>query len=358
MSLLADLLSKVKRQGENREVPPGLKRIVSDSTGRNMVRRKIIISSFLSMLAVAGGIGTVYVIELYPGPSKTVTGPQPVKKPADHPLITASPNPAAVETSGKKENQPLTGTYKTAPPERVSLTAAKRLRTEAARAPESASPQPAPRDQPEKPTTAQAEAKQVELKDDKPRNSKGDRDLYLYTARTYESQKEYQQAFLNYKKALETDNGNFIIMNNMSGVLLHMGNPEEALKYAKYALGIRKDYVPSLVNLGIAHIHTGNLPEGEGCLSKALLIEPLNSYAILNLGLLFERRGDNDKAYNYFIKLSETGDIQGNLGIARIHEKQGRGPSAARVYRDIISTNGVDADTKKTAMERLLRLGQ
>ena len=201
--------------------------------------------------------------------------------------------------------------------------------------------------------TKQDEAKKEELQ-----NSKGDRDFYLYTARTHESRKEYQQAFYNYTRALEIDNSNYIIMNNMSSVLLHLGNSEEAIKYSKYALGIRKDYVPSLINLGIAHIMTGKLPEGEGYLAKALSIEPLNSYAIFNIGLLFEKRGDNDKAYGYFFKLSEMGDIQGHLGIARVLEKQGRGPNAARVYRDIISISGIDPNIKRLANERLLQLGQ
>ncbi|MDI6801745.1 MAG: hypothetical protein QMD01_06840 [Thermodesulfovibrionales bacterium] len=34
--------------------------------------------------------------------------------------------------------------------------------------------------------------------------------------------------------------------------------------------------------------------------------------------------GDDEKAHNYYLKLSEMDDAQGDLGIARIKEKQGK----------------------------------
>jgi tetratricopeptide (TPR) repeat protein len=180
--------------------------------------------------------------------------------------------------------------------------------------------------------------------------------VYLYTARTYESKKDYHQALLNYKKAMEFDPGNYIIMNNISSVLIHLGSFEESIKYAKNVLTIKKDYAPSLINIGIAYIRLNNPSEGEACLSKALSIEPSNSFALLNLGLLYEKRGDNDRAYSYFSKLSEMGNIQGYLGIARIAEKQGRSSDAVRIYREVLSMNNIDPKTRKLVNDRLLQI--
>ncbi len=112
-----------------------------------------------------------------------------------------------------------------------------------------------------------------------------------------------------------------------------------------------------MINIGIAYIRLNNQSEGEAYLSKALSIEPSNSYALLNLGLLYEKRGDNDKAYGYFSKLSEIGNIHGHLGIARIAEKQGRNSDAVRIYREILSMNNIDPKTRKLVNDRLLLLG-
>ena len=183
-----------------------------------------------------------------------------------------------------------------------------------------------------------------------------DKDSLLYSARAYESKKDYYQALLNYKKALELDPQNYIIMNNISSVLIHMENFSDALRYLENALSIKRDYVPSLINLGITYIRLGNSVEGESYLLKALSIEPSNKNAMFNIAIFCERQGDNDKAYNYFYKLFEMGEIQGCLGTARIAEKQGNISLAVRVYKEILSMGGVDTQIKKLANERLVYL--
>ncbi|MBA4348646.1 MAG: hypothetical protein C0415_01460 [Thermodesulfovibrio sp.] len=192
-------------------------------------------------------------------------------------------------------------------------------------------------------------------------------DAHLHIAKAYESKREYHQALQSYKRALEIDPDNYIIMNNISSVLINMGAADdktrlsrfqEAIQYSKNALNIKKDYVPSLINLGIASLQLGNFTEGESYLTKVLSIEPSNNLAALNLAILYEKRGEHDKAYDYFSKLSSTGDIRGYLGAARILEKQGKVSEAARFYREIISKTTVDSNTKRFATERLQQLGQ
>jgi Tfp pilus assembly protein PilF len=188
------------------------------------------------------------------------------------------------------------------------------------------------------------------------RDDLANRDVYLYTARTYESKRDYQQALYNYKKALGLDPENYIILNNISSILIQMGSYEESIVYSKNALAVKNTYPPSLINLGIACIRIDKLTEGEGYLTKALSIEPSNRYAILNLAIMQERQGDLDKAYASFYRLSGMGDIQGYLGIARIAEKRGKNSDAARIYQEILSMNDVDPKLKKLARERLSRI--
>jgi Tfp pilus assembly protein PilF len=355
VSLLADLLSKVKYksasvgEGRKTDVPPDLKRVVSSSAEKEATKKRILILSVLVLLAIAAGVGAVYLMELYIKPSakkrmaKTTTPAQIATRPT-LPQVE-SPKPQAPATKSE-----------------LSKTK-----------PKAAKPKPAkeiPKQKPEQKKTPEpkaepkaenfqkdAEKKPAIAQEPQPKPQDSQKDVYLYTARTYESKKDYHQALLNYKKAMEIDPGNYIIMNNISSVLIHLGSFEESIKYAKNVLAIKKDYVPSLINIGIAYIRLNNPAEGEAYLSKALSIEPSNSYALLNLGLLYEKRGDNDRAYGYFSKLSEMGNIQGHLGIARIAEKQGRSSDAVRIYREILSMNNIDPRTRKLVNDRLLLLG-
>lgn len=334
MSLLNDLLSKVKAPDKRGDVPPGLKQAVSESAKKDATRRKMITLSILVSLSVIAGIGAVYLMDTFTKPAtlkrvknqesgiksqelrvRTVPQPQPVKP---------MPQPAKIKAPKKGGGKSIKGT-----------------------------PQPELSPKPN----------EVDKKgDETPKQSAPNpellalRDVYLYTARTYESKKDYAQALSNYKKALEIEPRNYVIMNNISSLLLNLGAPEEAIRHAKNALAIKNDYVPSIINHGIASIKLGNTTEGESLFFRALGIEPSNRHALLNLGLVHEKRGEYDKANSYFLKLSEMGDVQGYMGMARIAEKQGKSGDAIRIYRDIASMSGIDPRVRKLANERLLQI--
>lgn len=392
MSLLADLLSKVKNksasgmEGRKTDVPPNLKRVISNFAEKEAVKKKIIIFSVLILFAIISGIGGVYLMELY------IRKPSAVKKTAERiapPQIEtrpASPPPETDKTeTDKKDNAKSADMLDHAKiPEPPKPGAGTDAETDAVLKPKTVNPKPAKKPQPlmeakqktedrsqkiaeeQKPTgkaEAKAKDKPKEIQkpaaaEQKPEPKTHDQqtNVYLYTAKTYESKKDYHQALQNYKKALEIEADNVTIMNNIASVLINLGSFEEAVKYAESALNIRKDYVPSLINLGIAHLRLNNLTEGEMHLSKALSLEPSNSSALFNIGILYEKRGDNERAYGYFYKLSEMGNIQGYLGIARIWEKQGRTSEAARIYREILSMDNVALEIKKLANDRLIQL--
>lgn len=374
MSLLADLLSKVKYksasagEGRKTDVPPELKRVVSSSAEKETTKKKVLILSVLVLLAIVAGVGAVYLMELYIKPSvkkqiaKTTTPTQIATRPAL--LEVESPKPQAPTTKPEpSETKP-----KDAKPKPEKETSKQKPEQKKTSEPKTADRSQLPVDRKnDKDSEDKTDNRQTVNNRQKPdvQNSIPDsqlsppnsqKDVYLYTARTYESKKDYHQALSNYKKAMEIDPDNYIIMNNISSVLIHLDLFEESIKYAKNVLSIKKDYVPSLINIGIAYIRLNNPAEGEAYLSKALSIEPSNSYALLNLGLLYEKRGDNDRAFGYFSKVSEMGNIQGHLGIARIAEKQGRSSDAVRIYREILSMNNIDTKTRKLVNDRLLQL--
>ncbi|MEE9164677.1 MAG: tetratricopeptide repeat protein, partial [Nitrospinota bacterium] len=179
------------------------------------------------------------------------------------------------------------------------------------------------------------------------------KDLQFYLARSYENKKDYSKAFDSYKQILDVDPDNYLVMNNISSLLLHLEAFEESIEYSEMALNIKEDYVPSLINLGIAYIKSGNLTAGEGYLLKVLSIEPSNKHALFNIALLYEKIGEYDKAYGSYQRLSKMRDFQGYLGLARIAEKQNRVADAIMFYTKLMSMEGIDPRIKKMVNDRV-----
>ena len=356
MSLLADLLSKVKYQGLKGEIPPNLKQMVADSTERSAVIRKVVILSVLIMTAIVTGFGTVYVFQAFLKPA-AVKPAASLPQPANLQGAAGRPEATSVPSASSRSQTPAPASP--APSERP-LSKKKPMHVIPAK--EEESPEQPVRDKSKVPagTGNEATAAKAAPEQHFAENSEK-RDMYIYYARASESRKDYQQTLSNYMKALEIDpdnSGNYIIMNNIAGIMIQMGRYNEALHYAGNALTLKKDYLPSLINMGIASVKIDHAADGERYLARALTLEPSNRSALLNLALLHEKTMEYDKAYSNFYKLAQMGDVQGYLGLARIAEKKGKKPDAARIYREILSMNNIDPQIKRLAGERLSQMEQ
>jgi tetratricopeptide (TPR) repeat protein len=355
VSLLADLLSKVKYQGFKSDVPPNLKHAVLNSSEKYAVKKRIIFLSVLIFAAVVSGAGAVYIMSFYARTHEIKKPVRQIEKFQEHiiksaPSIpsAAAPLPDDITSEPAKEQAGGAGIQKEKTKKDAVVQRVKRQRKTLKK----------------EGLPSVSEPKTDELFKDAgdkkrlPNENQLKRDAHISAAQTFESKRDYRNALASYKKALGVDPENHIILNNISSMLLRLDSYNEAVRYLKNALSIEKDYVPSLVNLGIAYAMLGNFAESESYLTKALSIEPSNVHALLNFAILHERRGDNDKAYSFFYKLSQMGNIQGYLGIARIAEKQGKLQDAVKIYREIMSMNGIEPGIKKFVDERLLHLGR
>jgi tetratricopeptide (TPR) repeat protein len=355
MSLIADLLSKVKQQEPKRDVPPLLKDSVQQATVERQARNKYTIPLVVVMAIAVTGVGAVFLMDFFDKPAKTLPHTpavpiQAIPAPAvqqREPAVAISPPQTAgkdeIHTAAKKEpirTEAASVVHKKASPKRQVQKAAPKLAGDWQEMKQ------------ERASGVRSEAQGEETE----KISKQDKDVYLYTARTYELQKNYQKALSDYRKVLTVDPRNFMVMNNISSALIQLGSYDEAIKYAEKALHIRKDYIYSFINMGVAYSQLGRYNEGEGYLRRALLMEPSNRYALLNLGLLYEKSKAYDKAREIFIRLSDTGDAQGYIGLARIAEKQGRTAEAVNYYRAAMSLEVSNSPIWNLANDRLWQL--
>jgi tetratricopeptide (TPR) repeat protein len=350
MSLITDLLSKVKQQEPKRDVPPLLKDSVQQATTERQKRNKFTILLVVFMAIAVTGVGAMFLIDFFDKPAKTLPPRLPIAATSlqpREPVVVPSPPQAAekvaMQVTIKEESEKI----KVAPPHHKKASPKRLARKTAAKS---------AGDWKEMKQERASGVNSEEQDDENEKISKQDKEVYLYTARTYEEQKNYQQALSNYRKVLTVDPGNFMVMNNISSALIQLGSYDEAIRYAEKALLIRKDYIYSLINMGVAYSQLGKHNEGEGYLQRALLMEPSNRYALINLGLLYEKRKAYDKAREYFVRLSDRGDAQGYIGLARIAEKQGRPSEAIDFYRLVMSVENRDSQVWNFANDRIWQL--
>lgn len=392
MSLVAELLSKVKPTGRKGDVPPNLKKVVADLSEKRATKKKIIIYSAFLILSVLGGLGAIYFVDTYlkdsagpVTPARDIAKLKARAKQAALKKVQAAKDKVAqvVEEKGvqpaRKKTQEVTegrdagkmlkdletpadkSTVKKEAPQGKSKQATKEADKKTGDAAK------------KKPTKAGAVKKkekkeekieveeEVEEEREQPEPQRQERkqvvavntDLKLYMAKTYENKKNYSKAYDSYREILEVEPNNYLVMNNISSVLLHMGVFEESIQYAEMALAEKKDYVPSLTNLGIAYIKAGNLTAGEGYLLKVLSLRPSNKNALFNIALLYEKIGEYGKAFKSYQKLSRMRDFQGYLGLARISEKQKRISDAIMYYNQLIALEGIDLRIKRMAANRI-----
>jgi len=347
VSLLADLLSKVKHQDQQSTVPPNLAHIVQKSSQKKKTERKFLILLVVVLFFVIVGFGAVYFFESYlASPSKNIAvrqdlplrdkvSPAPPSQPAAPEAVVSRQAPQAAPPASQPEVKPEP---KIVPKAEIKASSSEDQKPKIATT--------------SRPQTARPSKRSSELGE----RLKAERDTLIYSARSYEQNKNYSLAITDYKKALEKDPRNYLIMNSLASALIKTGTFEESIRYSKDALNYQKNYIPALINLGIAHVQNGNMTEGETYLTRARTIEPTNKAVLLNLALLYERLPNYQESLMHFQKLSEMKDIRGYLGMARVLEKQGKRAEAERLYRNMLTMDDADPQTRQFANERLLAI--
>lgn len=345
MSLLADLLSKIKQPQPTREVPPNLKHIVQSSASKSATRRKIIILSGLVFVLVLAGVVIVYLVNTVSETSDIGIVPQQhaanvnqntdnhggqaadnINKAAGHldpPKKTATP---AASVKVKKNKIPA---KKQKP--KISASASSIVTS---RVQESA----------DNPTHA---VKEIDI---------AARDALLYKAREFEMKQDYSSALDTYKEVLEMKSDNVMVLNNVAYIYLKLGLVQESIQYARMAEELDVDYTPALINLGIAYAESGNVTAAEYYLDRAFKLEPDNKNAIFNLALLNETTQNYSSATGYFTKLIKLGDTAGILGLARVYEKQGINAEAVKLYKKASLLESLDKQQRIQIRQRIMVL--
>jgi tetratricopeptide (TPR) repeat protein len=93
-------------------------------------------------------------------------------------------------------------------------------------------------------------------------------------------------------------------------VAMNYGLPDQAVQYAKKALEQDPDNAKALNILGLAYLKLEDFPAAAGVLEKCISINPEFTDAHLNLGSIYERMNQVDKAVDAFRRAYELGGAE------------------------------------------------
>jgi Tfp pilus assembly protein PilF len=346
MSLLADILTRVKQPRVSRDIPPNLKKIVQSASGRGTDRKKYLILGCVFII----GLAIIKMGKIYLANEESSIAPAGMVNTAPAQRdITPAVHPTASEQTGNGANKavpdddPRERAAEKANPVTSKATPAPKQTTADNKATEEEATSPAGDNIARKSRDSSVYADKVD-----PRKKA----TLLYRAREYESKGNYTRALATYRKYLHYDPENVSVLNNMAYLYLQLGMPDQSAEYARRAIGVQNDYVPALINLGIALAGNGKTEDAARALEKAVNIEPENEEAVLNLAILHERMEDYDSALRYYERAMGLGSIQAMIGEARVMEKTGETSKALSLYKEL-SRKDLDPDTAARVRHRL-----
>ncbi len=336
MSILAKLLKKGNDHQESGEILPGLKQAVhSANQAPDKRRQRYLLTALAAVLLTAGG-GLLLVYLQTRTPSTLLVKKEPLQQVAATTLVQHQPSSSKATTA----TSAVTATARAPETEKKVKSSARKISSTVS----GSAIMKAPARPPE----------QKNLQDNRPPvKDRATIDAWLFAARTAEVRRDYNQAMTRYRMVLEVEPHNYRIMNNLASICLNLELYGEALSYANHALKLKPDYLSALVNGGIAQRRLGNEASALGMLSRALTVEPANRNALYNLALIQEQSNLPDEAFSTWRRLSDTGDANGLLGMARIKERSGEKGNAIRLYREVTTNTEAGQRLKETARERI-----
>lgn len=356
MSLLADLLSKIKTGASSGKEPPSRLDVPPTLSKAHEVSPKV--PKFNSRYMVIALVCLVFIaLGAFVAIRFGSKSPSTNKVPATAPKIALTPPVAAPPT--EQVNPPrITLGEPPAPeaqppqPEPQKHKAAARKAKRGPCPPQHPAPATVIIERPAKLPLAQTHQKATAPA----KIDTAARDAHLYAARAAEQIQDWKSALASYRKALEIDPGNYKILSNTAAALNNLGMFDDGARQAEKALEKKPDYVPALINAAIGNSSKGNTQKALRYFSAASALEPGNRSLVFNLGILHERAGNLDDAQAAYRQLASNGDPQALQGVGRIYELKGNKVEAVRTYRQILTMPNASPAVRKEVKKMLARV--
>lgn len=114
------------------------------------------------------------------------------------------------------------------------------------------------------------------------------------------SNADQQSAANGFRAELEKDSTDTRARVGLADILFDTGNWSEAIVHYRSAVRHDSSLVTAIVDQGVCYYNLSQPEEAERLFRLALAREPHQPFALFNLGIVHERRGDTETALEYF----------------------------------------------------------
>jgi tetratricopeptide (TPR) repeat protein len=341
MSLVSDMLSKVKMQPPTRETPPGLRADISTAKRKKVGKtyKAALVLSIVAafMIIVAAMLYRIYIAK---GEAQIADDLHKLKNKRNERLATQKKSESlskkieAALNEPPKKTPPDAGkkTSKTPPPALLAAAgtdeaegdegegANKKVKTSGSKLSDLDKRMKELQKEIDASGEGTPPTEEVEVPEEEKPPVIGSKETYhfLYKASRSEKRNDNLEAISIYKKVLKVEPKNHIVINKIASILMKMGMWKEAMDQLRFGYKLKQDYIPTLINIGIVYANTGNYSRAEKYLIKALASDPINLDTIFSTALLYEKQLRYDKAAEFYTRLNKLGDARGESGLERI----------------------------------------
>lgn len=144
----------------------------------------------------------------------------------------------------------------------------------------------------------------------------------------------WRAAETHYRAAMATAPHVPEIANNLAGLLLEIGEFDEALQLSNHAIQIRPSYAKAYFNRGIAHHRLRQLQEAQADYALAIDHGLKTPEILTNLGALATESGDPSRAISHLTEAlgMDPGHVEAEWNLAFAHLKMGQFSEGWRLY--------------------------
>lgn len=160
-------------------------------------------------------------------------------------------------------------------------------------------------------------------------------------AATYEAMGDYPLAIDAYRSLLDRDEHRAAVLQRLTQLLLQQRRFNEALEYLKLAAQAGLGGNETSRKIGLVHLELEQFDDAITVFSDMLEKDPSANNIRLYLGIAYEEKGDLERAYSEFGKISRNSNqyIEAVSHTALILKEQGKTDAAITVLKEAIDSN-------------------
>ncbi|MBI1786451.1 MAG: tetratricopeptide repeat protein [Acidobacteria bacterium] len=153
----------------------------------------------------------------------------------------------------------------------------------------------------------------------------------------------YQEAILEYQRALDLDPTSFDAYNGLAAAYLALGKFDEAVAIHRRAIGLRPDYWKGHYNLAVSYLERGRDAEAEPLFRRATELAPDHAVAHSSLGAILIRLGRYPEAQKELeVSLGLKPNPFGYNNLSIVLSFQGRFADAVHAMEKAVELGGED----------------